>query len=119
MQYLYSDGEDHVFMDASTYDQVTIAAEIVGEGAGFLKDTLTCTVLFFNDRPVGVTLPNFVEVEVVETEPGARGDTTAGNVTKPAKVETGAEVRVPLFVNEGERVKVDTRTGHYVERVKG
>lgn len=118
MQYLYSEGDDHVFMDASTYDQVTIPGEIVGDGVGFLKDTLPCTVLFFNDRAVGVTLPNFVEVQIVETEPGARGDTSAGNVTKPAKVETGAEVHVPLFVNEGERVKIDTRTGNYVERVK-
>ncbi len=118
MQYLYSDGDDHVFMDATTYDQVSISNDILGGGAGYLKDSLTCTVLFFNDRAVGVTLPNFVEVEVAETEPGARGDTTAGNVTKPAKIESGAEVQVPLFVNQGERIKVDTRTGHYVERVK-
>jgi elongation factor P len=117
MQYLYADGDDFVFMDGATYEQVAITGEVVSDGANFLKDNLTCTVLFFNDRAVGVTLPNFIHVEVVETEPGARGDST-GNVTKPAKVETGAEVAVPLFINEGDHIKVDTRTGQYVERVR-
>jgi elongation factor P len=117
MQYLYADGDDFVFMDGASYEQVAIAGEILGSDAGFLKDNLTCAVLFFNDRAVGVSLPNFIYVEVVETEPGARGDST-GNVTKPAKVESGAEVNVPLFINQGDHIKVDTRTGSYVERVK-
>jgi elongation factor P len=117
MQYLYADGDDFVFMDGSTYEQVAISKDIVGDGAGFLQDNLTCTVLFFNDRAVDVSLPNFIYVEITETEPGARGDST-GNVTKPAKIETGAEVNVPLFINEGDRIKVDTRNRQYVERVK-
>jgi elongation factor P len=117
MQYLYQDGEDFVFMDSASYEQVSVMGEVVGDDHDLLKDSLECTVLFFNDRAVGVTLPTFVVLEVVETEPGARGDST-GNVTKPAKVETGAEVQVPLFINEGDFLKIDTRTKSYVERVK-
>lgn len=117
MQFLYKEGDDFVFMDASTYEQVTVTADIVGDNHDLMMDNLSCSVLFFNERAVDVTLPNFIEVEVVETEPGARGDTT-GNVNKPAKVSTGAEVGVPLFINEGDVIKVDTRTKQYVERVK-
>lgn len=117
MQFLYKEGDDFVFMDGKTYEQVTIAAEVVGDDAEMMLDNLECSVLFFNDRAVGVTLPNFVTVRVTSTEPGARGDST-GNVTKPAIVETGAEVQVPLFINEGDLLKVDTRTKGYVERVK-
>jgi elongation factor P len=117
MQYLYMDGEDFVFMDSSSYEQVSITGDVVGDDADMLKDNLPCAVLFFNDRAVGVSLPNFIVVEVIKTEPGARGDST-GNVTKPAEVETGAEIQVPLFINEGDMLKVDTRTKAYVERVK-
>lgn len=117
MQYLYQDGAHYVFMDNQTYDQVMIPAEVLGDQAGFLTDGLTCDVLFFNERPIGVDLPTFVELEVVHCEPGVRGD-TATNVTKPATLSTGAVVQVPLFVNEGDWLKIDTRTGDYVERVK-
>jgi elongation factor P len=117
MQYLYKEGDDFVFMDEKSYEQVTVRSEIIGDDADLMKDNLACMVLFFNDRAVGVSLPTFIEVEITETEPGARGD-SSGNVTKPAKVETGAEVAVPLFINEGDVIKVDTRTKQYVERVK-
>lgn len=117
MQFLYKDGEDFVFMDGKTYEQVTVTGEVVGDDADMMLDNLECAVLFFNERAVDVTLPNFVTLRVTSTEPGARGDST-GNVTKPAIVETGAEVQVPLFINEGDLLKVDTRTKGYVERVK-
>ena len=117
MQYLYKDGEDFVFMDSSSYEQVTIAGEVVGNNHDLLKDNLPCTILFFNERAVDVSLPTFITAEVTSTEPGARGD-SSGNVTKPATVETGAEVHVPLFINEGDLLKIDTRTRAYVERVK-
>ncbi|MFH0903363.1 MAG: elongation factor P, partial [Pseudomonadota bacterium] len=114
--YLYRDGEDFVFMDQSSYEQVHISQEIVGDDAGFLKDSLDCTVLFFNERPVGITLPTFVHLKVIQSDPGMRGD-TSGNVTKPATLETGAVIQVPLFIKEGEVLRIDTRTGEYVERV--
>jgi elongation factor P len=117
MQFLYKEADDFVFMDSASYEQVSITSEVIGEDADLLKDNLPCAVLFFNDRAVGVSLPNFVIVEVIKTEPGARGD-TSGNVTKPATVETGAEIQVPLFINEGDVLKIDTRTRAYVERVK-
>lgn len=117
MQFLYKEGEDFVFMDGATYEQVTITADTVGDNADLMMDNLECAVLFFNDRAVDITLPNFIIVKITETEPGARGD-TSGNVTKPATVETGAEIQVPLFINEGDTVKVDTRNKSYVERVK-
>ena len=117
MQFLYKDGDDFVFMDGRTYEQVTITADIVDDAHDLMLDNLECTVLFFNDRAVGITLPNFIRVKVTSTEPGARGD-TSGNVTKPATIETGAEIQVPLFINEGDLLKVDTRNRAYVERVK-
>ena len=117
MQYLYSDGSDFVFMDEATYEQTTVSGDIVGDSSDLLLDNLKVTVLFFNDRAVDITLPTFIRLRVVETEPGARGDTT-GNVTKPAKLETGAEVQVPLFINQGDLLKIDTRERKYVERVK-
>ncbi len=116
MQYLYREGDDLSFMDEKTFEQVTISAELIGQPADLLKDNLACTVLFFNDRPVDVTLPTFVFLEVTAAEPGVRGD-TSGNVTKPATLETGAEVGVPLFINIGDMLKIDTRTHSYVERV--
>ena len=117
MQFLYKEGNDFVFMDNASYEQVTVVEDVVGDDADLLKDNLSCSVLFFNERAVGVSLPNFVLLEVTSTEPGARGD-SSGNVTKPATVETGAEVHVPLFINEGDLLKIDTRTKAYVERVK-
>ncbi len=117
MQYLYQEGDAFVFMDSSSYEQVHVNADIVGDDGGFLQDNLECAVLFFNERAVGITLPNFIIAEVVETEPAVRGD-TSGNVTKAARLDTGAEVQVPLFINTGDTLKIDTRDRSYVERVK-
>ena len=117
MQYLYKEGEDFVFMDGSNYEQVGISGDIVGKNHDLLSDNLECTVLFFNERPVDVSLPNFIYSHVIHTEPGARGDST-GNVQKPATIESGAEIGVPLFINEGDYLKIDTRTRSYVERQK-
>ena len=119
MQFLYKEGDDFVFMDPQSYEQVTVAAEIIGEDHDLMKDNITVSVLFFNERAVGVTLPNFVLLRVTGTEQGAVGNTAAGNVTKPAVVETGAVIQVPLFINEGDLLKIDTREKAYVERVKG
>ncbi len=116
MQYLYKEGGDLVFMDQTNYEQVTVSADLIGPAAGLMKDNLPCTVLFFNERPVDVSLPTFVFLEVTASEPGVRGD-TSGNVQKPATVETGAMVMVPLFIRVGDQIKVDTRTQEYVERV--
>jgi len=117
-QYLYKDESGYTFMDQNTYDQVTIDAKMVS-APDLIKEGQEVEILFEaeNERPLLVELPPFVILEVTYTEPGVRGD-TATNVTKPAKVETGAEVAVPLFVNNGEKIKVDTRTHEYVERVK-
>jgi elongation factor P len=117
MQFLYKEGDDLVFMDQKSYEQVSVARELIGEPADLMKDNLPCSVLFFNERPVDVSLPTFVFLEVTASEPGVRGD-TSGNVQKPATVETGAEVSVPLFINVGDLIKIDTRTHSYVERVK-
>lgn len=117
MEYLYAEGEHFVFMDQETYDQVHIEKEILGDDAQWLIDNLPVEVLFFNGRPVGVELPTFVELQITHCEPGVRGDTATG-ASKPATLSTGAVVQVPLFVNEGEWLKIDTRTGEYVERVK-
>ncbi len=117
MQYLYADGDSYVFMDSQTYDQVSITAEQLGDNRFFLLDNTEVDVLFFEGRPIDVTPPTFVELKVVETEPGFKGDTASG-ATKPAKLETGLSVQVPLFVEEGDVLKIDTRTSKYVERVK-
>ena len=117
MQFLYKEGDDFVFMDGQSYEQVTVLEKVVGNDANFLKDNLGVQVLFFNERAVGVSLPNFVILEVTSTEPGARGD-SSGNVTKPATVDNGPEVQLPLFINEGDKLRIDTRTNSYVERVK-
>ena len=116
MQYLYKEGDSFVFMDTSTYDQVHIPFETIGDDALYMPEQIVVEVLFFNERAVGVTLPNFIEQKVIETEPGFRGDTATG-VTKPAKIPTGATIAVPLFINEGDTIKIDTRTGEYLERV--
>jgi elongation factor P len=117
MQYLYREGERCCMMDNETYDQVWLSEEQVGDARLFLTENLDLKVLFFNQQPVAVELPIFVELEVAQTEPGVKGDTAAGG-TKPATLESGATIQVPLFINEGDRVRVDTRTGTYIERVK-
>ncbi len=114
--YSHSEGDVHIFMDGETYEQYAIPDEILGTGSRFLKPDIECEILFYKERPVEVTLPFFIEARIIETEPGARGD-TATNVTKTAKLDNGHEVQVPLFINEGDLVKVDTRTGGYSERV--
>ncbi len=116
-QYLYHDGSAYVFMDKETFDQLNIDDKIVGDGAHFLKESETVEIAFNGSDIVSVEIPITVELKVVETVPGVRGDTATG-AQKPAKVETGATVNVPLFINEGDKIKVDTRTGHYIERVK-
>ena len=116
MQYLYADGDGRVFMDNKTYDQVNITDKQLGNTAAFLLDGMTVEVLFFEGRAIDITPPTFVELKVTRTDPGFKGD-TSGNTTKPATVETGLTVNVPLFVNEGDVLKIDTRTSDYVERV--
>jgi elongation factor P len=116
MQYLYADADSFIFMDTTTYDQVQIPKETVGDTARFMPENINVEVLFFNGRAVGVTLPNFIEQTVMEAEPGFRGDTATG-ATKPAKISTGASVNVPLFISVGDIIKIDTRTGEYLERV--
>ena len=117
MQFLYSDETGYHFMDQTSYEQVSIGADTIGDDARFLKENLLVTVLMFNDRPLSVGLPNFVELEVTETDPGVKGDTAAGG-KKPATMETGAVINVPLFIERGETLRIDTRTGEYAERVK-
>jgi elongation factor P len=116
MQYLYKEGDAYVFMDTSNYEQLHLSAEQLGDNTGYLIDNTNVDVLFFNDRPIGVTPPTFVVMKVLRTEPGFKGD-TSGGAMKPATMETGLEVNVPLFINEGEFLKIDTRTGEYSERV--
>jgi elongation factor P len=116
-QFLYRDGSGYVFMDKDTYEQLSVQEEQVGEGAIFLKDGESVDILFNGTEITGLELPITVELQVVETVPGVRGD-SANSGTKPAKVETGASVNVPLFINEGDVVKIDTRSGDYIERVK-
>lgn len=116
-QFLYRQGEQFVFMDNQSYEQYELSAEQVDEAWKYLKEGMVCSMLLFNNRPIGVTPPNHVVVRIEYTEPAVRGN-TATNVTKPAKVETGAELTVPNFVETGELIKVDTRTGEYIERVK-
>jgi elongation factor P len=117
MQYLYRTGDEYVMMDRETFEQLSLAADLLGEGAGYLKENTDITVVFYQGRPIAVDLPNAVELAVVETAPGVRGDTVSGG-SKPARLETGVTVQVPLFVASGDRIRVDTRTGAYLERVK-
>jgi elongation factor P len=117
MQYLYKEGERYYFMDTNTYDQLHIDEEQLGDAKNYLKEGLVLEVLIYQGRTIGVEIQNFVSLKIVSTEPGAKGD-TAQNATKPAVLETGYTIQVPLFVEEGEMVKIDTRTGQYMERVK-
>jgi len=117
MEYLYSDGNSYCFMNTSTYDQEFLTEDQITESKDFLKENTICNILFFKEKPIGVSLPNFVDLKIVEVDPWVKGDTTSGS-TKPATLETGYIIQVPPFVEEGEIIRIDTRTGEYVERVK-
>jgi elongation factor P len=117
MQYLYSETDRYCMMDNETYEQIMLTEEQVGDARLYLTENMNVNILFFNQQPVGVELPLFVELEVTQAEPGVKGDTASGG-TKPATLESGVTIQVPLFIGEGDRVKVDTRTGSYIERVK-
>ncbi len=115
MQYLYRDGDLYYFMDNETYENIPISASTLGDNFKFVKENMDVKVLSYKGNVFGVEPPFFIELEVTQTDPGFKGD-TATNATKPATLETGAEIRVPLFINEGDHIKVDTRTGEYMER---
>jgi elongation factor P len=117
MQYLYRDGDNFVFMDNTNYEQVYLPKDQIGEQSQFLQENINIKLLYFNKEPLGLELPNFVELKVTNTDPGFKGDTATGG-NKPATLETGAVIQVPLFIAEGDRIRVDTRTGSYMERVK-
>ena len=115
VQYLYNDESLYYFMDAETFEQSMLNREQLGDAVNYLKDGMTLDILYYKDEPISVELPNSVELEVMETEPGFKGD-TATNLNKPAKLETGITIQVPLFVDAGQVIRVDTRTGLYLER---
>jgi elongation factor P len=115
MDYLYFDGEMYHFMVPTTFEQYAVDDRAIGDSAKWLKENDSCMITLWNDNPISVTPPNFVELEVVETDPGLKGDTAQGG-SKPATMSTGAVVRVPLFIEQGETLKIDTRTGEYVSR---
>ncbi len=117
MEYLYSDGEHYCFMNTSTYEQELLSESQVAEAKNFLKENTVCNVLMFDRKPIGITLPFFIELKIIKADPWAKGDTASGD-SKPATLETGYEIQVPPFVEEGEVVRIDTRSGNYVERVK-
>lgn len=115
MEYLYNDGDLYYFMDNETYEQLPINKEVLGDSFKFVKENMTCKILSYKGKVFGVEPPNFVVLTVAQTDPGFKGD-TATNVTKPATLETGAEIKVPLFINEGDEIQIDTRTGEYMAR---
>jgi len=117
MQFLYLDEDKYCFMDVESYEQVFLNADQVGDGKNYLIDNLEVEILFFEDRPLGITLPNFIDIVVAEAEPWAKGDTVSGN-TKPIKLPTGHQIMVPPFIETGDRIRVDTRSGEYLTRVK-
>ncbi|MCK9229857.1 MAG: elongation factor P [Syntrophales bacterium] len=117
MQFLYREENKYCFMDTENYEQVFLSLEQVGDAAQFMVENIDADVLFFGEKPLGITLPNFVDLLVTKADPWVRGDTAAGN-SKPATVETGYQLQVPPFVEEGEKIRIDTRTGEYVTRVK-
>ena len=117
MQFLYSQGEEYNFMDTKTYDQIVIMKDQIDDQVNFLVDNMEVDVLMFNDNPIGVTLPNFINLKVTRAEPWAKGD-TSGTDTKPVTVETGYELQVPPFIDEGDKIQIDTRSGEYMTRVK-
>lgn len=116
MQYLYNDGSDFIFMDNETYEQVPVPEDFIGDNAKWLKENDVCQLLYADDDLMGVNPPMFIEVQITQTDPGFKGDTVQGS-TKPATIETGAVVQVPMYLNEGEMIKVDTRDGKFVSRV--
>lgn len=115
MEYSYSDGDLYYFMDGETYELLPIGGDVLGDNFKFVKENMVCRVMSYKGNVFGVEPPNFVELQVTQTDPGFAGN-TATNATKPATLETGAEVRVPLFIEEGEMIRIDTRTGEYMER---
>jgi len=116
MQYLYKQGDDYYFMDTRSYEQTFLGDAVLGESKNFLKENINASVLFYNGKPIGVSLPNSVDLRVAKCDPGVRGDTVSGAL-KPAMLETGYTVQVPLFINEGDVLKIDTRDGKYLTRV--
>jgi elongation factor P len=116
MQYLYQEGENLVFMDQQTYDQIPIPPDVIGDAIQFMLENMEVDVLFWNGKPVNIELPNYIVARVVKSDPGLKGDTSSG-ATKPATLECGATIQVPLFIKEGDMLRVDTRTGEYSERV--
>ena len=118
MEYSYADGDLYYFMDPESYELIPIDKGILSDGFKFVKENMVCTVSSYKGNVFSVEAPNFVELEITETDPGFAGN-TATNATKPATLETGAEIKVPLFIEPGERIKIDTRTGEYLERAKG
>jgi elongation factor P len=117
MQFLYATGDSYTFMDTETYEQFTYEKKQLGSNADLLKENMVSTILVYEHRPIAVELPIFIELKVVDAEPGVRGDTASGG-NKPAKVETGATIKVPLYLEVGETIKIDTRTREFVERVR-
>jgi len=118
LEFLYSSGDEYVFMDTETFEQISLRENDIGEQARFLKENLPITIIYHEDSIIGVELPHTVELKITQTDPGLKGDTASGG-SKPAVVETGATVTVPLFIQEGEIIRVDTRNGQYLERVSG
>ena len=118
MEYSYNDGTLYYFMDMETFELEPIDSSLLGDNFKFVKENMPCTIYSYKGKVFNIEPPNFVELEIAQTDPGFKGD-TATNVTKPAILETGAEVKVPLFINQGERIRIDTRTGEYLERAKG
>lgn len=118
MEYLYSDQDGHNFMDQTTYETIHLLNDQVGDYSNYLQEGIILSVLYYNGKPISLELPNFVNLKVTETDPGLKGDTASGG-TKKAVMETGLQVNVPLFIKTDEVLKIDTRTGEYVERVKG
>ena len=115
MEYLYNDGDLYYFMDSETYEQTPINASVLGDNFKLVKENMVCKIMSYKGSVFGVEPPTFVQLEITKTEPGVKGD-TATNVTKPAILETGAEIKVPLFINEGDKIQIDTRTGEYMSR---
>ena len=117
MQYLYAADKDRVLMDTSTYEQISMSEKQLGDSVNYLKENMEIKVLYFKGQPINIDIPMFVELKIARTDPGVRGDTASGG-SKPATLETGAVVKVPFYLNEGDVVKVDTRSGIFIERVK-
>ena len=117
MEYSYNDGDLYYFMDMETYEMLPVNKDVLGDNFKFVMENMTCKVMSYKGSVFGVEPPNFVELVVTESDPGVKGD-TATNVTKPATLETGAEIKVPLFINPGDKIRIDTRTGEYLERCK-